>query len=175
MVPRPALPPLAALAACAALGAACGGGGGGGGAAPVGDATRLAADAAEIAPAALATELLVRLARSPAVAPTLLELAVVLPPQLVLPAGARLQAAAPLANLDGDVVGNRFVVLCGDAQNEAAAPLAVGPLFRLRLQAASPRQPGEYTVRLESVRAASRTGEALPVDPAPVDVRVTVR
>ncbi len=168
-MPRRRVLPLLALAA------SCGGGGGSVVVTPAGPTASLAAADVEIGPAVAAADVTVRLASSPELAPSLLQVAVALPPQLVLPANDRLQAAVPLATLDGGVVGDRFVVLCGDAHNPGAAPLALGPLFRLRLQPASPRQPGTYTVRFENVRAATRTGEAVPVDPAPVTATVVVR
>jgi hypothetical protein len=48
-------------------------------------------------------------------------------------------------------------------------------LFRLRLLPAAPRVPGTYTVRLHHLRASSRAGEALAVDPNPAIVTVVVR
>ena len=159
-----------------ALAAACGGGGGGGAAPPpVGATLRLEVAAAEIGAGAASGELLVRLGDTGAPAASLLEVALVLPPQLALPAVERLRPAVPLATLDGDGIGNRFVVLCGDAENADAASLVPGPLFWLRLVPSAPRQPGTFTVRLEGLRAATRTGETIATEPAPLDVAVTVR
>jgi hypothetical protein len=159
--------------------AACGGGGGSAPASvPGATAARLAAAAVEIGPAANAHgELEVRLEAVPSDGPCLLELAVDLPPAVTVPATDRLAPAtpAPLPTLDGDFVGAAFHVLCGDAANAAAAPLAVGPLFRLRLVAATPRQPGTHRVRLRPLRAATAPGAAAPFDVAPLDVDVVVR
>ncbi len=158
------------------LASACGGGGGASETpAPIGSETRLSADTLEIGAAVVSVDLLVQLIDTPAVAPTLLQVAVELPPQLTLPPNDRLQAAQALATLDGDFVDGRFLVMCGDAQNAAGSTLGRGPLFRVRLQPASPRVPGTYTVRLHHLRASSRDGEALAVDANPAVVTVVVR
>jgi hypothetical protein len=172
------LPRMSRTLSCVALAvlAACGGGGGGGNPPPpVNAALALAAADAEIGTGATTTELLVRLVAAPTVAPCLLEAAFELPPQLTMPANDRLAAAVPLVDLDGELDGARFRVLCGDAHNANASPLAVGPLFRLRVQAASPRVPGTYTVALRQVRAATREGVEVPVETAPTLATVIVR
>ena len=174
--------------------AACGGGGGGGEptvqpAAPL----RLAVDDAEIGAGTDQGEILVRLVSIvdgrtglaeaerqqplvPSVAPTLLEVAVELPSALALPASDRLVPATAVANLDGDFVGSLFVVLCGDAQNDNAAALQPGALFRLRVQPALPRQPGTYTVRFVDLRGASRDGLGnVQADAGPFTATVVVR
>lgn len=158
--------------------AACGGGGGGGGGAPgepIATTARLDAASAELAPNATVTEIVVRLAGAPAAAPCLLELAVELPPALTLPPTERLAAIAPLATLDGDFVGERFVVLCGDAVNRDATALAIGPLFRLRVSASTPRLVGTHSLQLRPLRAATRDGAEVPVETAPTRVDVLVR
>jgi len=154
--------------------AACGGGGGGTPVLPS-EPTRLLASDLDLGPAVTQGDLLVRLSTVPEPAPVLLQVAIELPPQLTLPVSDRLLAARPLPTLDGDFVGGRFVVVCGDAQNENAAPLLTGDLFRLRLQPTSPRQPGTYTVRLQQVRAASRSGEEVAAEPSVVSATVVIR
>ncbi len=154
---------------------ACGGGGAAGTTPPTTLTARLAAAAVDLGPAVQSADIVVQLASSPAEGPSLLEVAIELPPALTLPASDRLQAATALATLDGDFVGNRFVVLCGDAQNPAASTLAVGPLFRLRITPSLPRQVGTFTVRLHNLRAATRTGQPVPVETSPTVVDVTVR
>ncbi len=155
---------------------ACGGGGGGGPAVQPSTTLRLGVADAEIGTGANEAELVVRLATVPTVAPTLLEVAIELPSALVLPATGRLAAATGLTNLDGDFVGNRFVVLCGDAQNANATSLQPGDLFRLRVQPASPRVPGTYTVRFLNLRGASRDGTAtVDADTTPITATVVVR
>ncbi|MGB3965094.1 MAG: hypothetical protein WBO45_00070, partial [Planctomycetota bacterium] len=152
--------------------------GGGGGTVtppPASGNARLAADAVEIGSAATVADVTVQLASAPAEGACLLQVAVELPPELTLPANDRLQAAQPLPTLDGDFAAGRFVVLCGDAQNVAAANLALGPLFRLRLTPASPRQPGTYTVRFVGLKASTRDGTAVPADTNPTVVSVIVR
>jgi hypothetical protein len=157
------------------LAAACGGGGGGTAVVQPTAPARLAVDGATIAATANGADLLVRLAALPSPAPALLELAIELPRELTLPVDGRLAAAVSLATLDGDFHGGRFVVLCGDAQNRDAAPLQVGPLFRLRLQPAAPRQPGTYSVRVSNRRAAGIGGEDLPIDAEAITVQVVVQ
>lgn len=157
-----------------AVAAACGGGGATT-TSVVATTASLGADDVEIGTAAASADLLVRLVSVPAEAPCLLEVGVELPAALALPATGRLQAATALPNLDGDFVGDRFVVMCGDAQNAAAGPLAVGPLFRLRLLPSTPRQAGTYTVRLHNLRAATRHGDAVPVAATPAVIQVVVR
>ncbi|MGC3970440.1 MAG: hypothetical protein QM775_24825 [Pirellulales bacterium] len=156
--------------------AACGGGGGAVAPLPVSTAARLAAENVEIAPAATSADVVVRLAAVPAEAPRLLQVAVELPPGLVLPPSDRLQAIAAVSQLDGDFVGERFVIVCGDAQNPAAAPLAAGPLFRLRVAPTTPRAPGSYQLRFTDLRAASRDGQVpVPVAASPTEITVVVR
>ena len=154
---------------------ACGGGGGGGVVVPVATLAKLAADNVEIGPAAATADVLVRLASAPTLGPCLLEVKIELPPQLTLPTNDRLLGAVPLPMLDGDFVEDRFVVVCGDASNPNAAPLAVGPLFRLRIAPTSPRQPGIWRVHLHDLRGATRDGVAVPVEASPTVVDVIVR
>lgn len=156
---------------------ACSGGGGGVSlpTPPAAGEARLAADGLEIGPGSTGADLVVSLARAPSSGATLLQVDVELPPQLGLPTSDRLQAARPLATLDGDFTNGRFRVVCGDAQNAAAPPLAVGPLFRLRLVPSSPRQPGTFTLRLNGLRASAADGNAVPVDANPTVVEVVVR
>lgn len=154
---------------------ACGGGGGGGTVAPVAVPVRLDAAPLDLGPAVTATELLVRLADDTTEAPALLQVAVELPPALALPASDRLVAATPVPNLDGEPRDGRFVVLCGDARNPDAAALPKGPLFRLRLVTATPRQPGTYELRLVDLEAAAADGRRLPVHTEATVVPVTIR
>lgn len=154
--------------------AACGGGGGGSGVGVAAPA-RLVVDAVDIAAGVTAADLVVRLDGTPEPQPALLEVAVELPPQLTLAANDRLVASRAVATLDGDWVGNRFVILCGDAQNASAAPLAPGALFRLRLVPTLPRQPGTWTVTLHDLRTAANDGTVAPAAGAPVTVAATIR
>jgi len=156
--------------------AACGGGGGGTAPTPPSSGpARLGANAIEIPAAASSAEVQVQLTVDSTPAPVLLELAVELPSGLTLPASDRLAASTALVTLDGDFVNQRFVVLCGDAQNKTAAPLASGPLFRLRVVPSTPRVPGTYTLRLLPRRAATQDGEAVAFDSTPTTVDVIVR
>jgi hypothetical protein len=159
-------------------------GGGGGGSSVAGDRfdlpARVAAEPIEIGPTSSVAELLVQLTGSPLPPPTLLELAIELPPALSLPASDRVRPATTLVDLDGDfvpgdAVGDRFVVLCGDAQNPAAVPLAAGPLFHLRLLPTNPRTVGTWPVVLRDLRAAASDGRSVPSGPDPVTVQVTIR
>jgi hypothetical protein len=165
-----------AFLALVVLLAACGGGGGGGPPVQPASPLRIAVDDVEIGTAAGQVELTVQLIGRPTVAATLLEVAVELPAALSLPANNRLAAAAAISNLDGDFVGGRFVVLCGDAQNANAAALVEGPLFRLRVQPTSPRQPGSYPVRFVNLRGASRDGrDDVATDSSPITATVVIR
>jgi hypothetical protein len=155
--------------------AACGGGGGG--KTPnLSGPTRLTASPVEIPAAASSVDVLVELAQASSPPPTLLQVAVEVPSGLALATVDRLQAATQLATLDGDFVDDRFVVVCGDAQNAEGSPLPVGPLFRLRIAPASPRVPGTYTLQLKELLAASRDGQTpIAVETTPASVDVVVR
>lgn len=156
--------------------AACGGGGGGGTTTPPATGpVRVGAAAIEVPANANTADVLVDVTVDSTPAPVLLELAVEVPNGLSLPATQRLAAVAPLVTLDGDFVNQRFVVLCGDAQNVSAAPLASGPLFRLRIAPSTPRVPGTYTLKLLPRRAASQDGQAVAFDTTPTTVDVVVR
>lgn len=153
---------------------ACGGGGGGT-VAPVTVPVRLQADALDLGPSTSSAELVVRLASETTEAPVLVQATIELPPALTLAAVDRLLPVAALPTLDGEWRDGQFVVICGDAQNAVAAPLPRGPLFRVRLVATSPRQPGTYELRLIELRAAAADGTRLPIDTAPSVVSVTLR
>lgn len=152
--------------------AACGGGGAV--VTSVQTKARLAAGDVVIPVGTDSAEVLVELAAAPDTPIRLLQVAVELPTGLALPAADRLLAAVPLVTLDGDVVDGRFVISCGDARNVAAAPLAAGRLFKLRLQTTTPRRPGTWTLRFVDLLAAAADGTAVPAEttPATVDVRV---
>ncbi|MEO6595678.1 MAG: hypothetical protein ABIP94_13070 [Planctomycetota bacterium] len=167
MVRRPVLLAFLLVSAC--------GGGGGGPTPPIAAPARLAATDLDLGPATTSAELLVSLATTTVPAPVLLEVAVELPPALTMTANERLLAVAPVATLDGDFVSGRFVVICGDAQNPVAQPLQPGPLFRLRLATAVPRQPGTYTILLRNLRAAASDGSASAAQTEPTSVKVTIR
>lgn len=153
--------------------AACGGGGGGGvSPPPVSTASRLTAAPVQFAAGATSAELSVGMVAATTDAPALLQVEVELPAALTLPATDRLHAVATMPNLDGDWKQGRFVVLCGDASNQDAAPLASGTLFRLRLEPTLPRQVGTHVVRLRELRAATAGGHSSPVDNTPVEVAV---
>lgn len=155
---------------------ACGGGGGGGGVAPpVVTSSQLDVAPVTIPAGATTAELTVGLRAPHDQAPALLQVEVELPPGLTLPASDRLQAVAAVPTLDGDFANGRFVVLCGDASNQTAAPLTSGPLFRLRLETTLPRQTGTHTVHLRRLLAATSAGETSPVDSAPLAVDVVVQ
>lgn len=158
---------------------ACGGGGGGGGGGPtpgpVGTSVRLTAAPVEIPVGATERELVVAIGEQAQLGAALLQVDVELPPQLSLPPKQRLRQIVPVATLDGDFVGQSFRVLCGDAANVNPQLLQATELFALRLQPSAPRQPGTYTVRLTSVRAASADGARVESDPNPVEVTVVVR
>jgi hypothetical protein len=155
--------------------AACGGGGGGDAAPPATQPMRLTATALDLGPATSSAELVVSLPDTPTGSPVLLQVAIELPPALVLAAGAPLQAATNLVHLEGEWHDGRYLVLCGDAQNRIAAPLPTGALFRLRLAAATPRQVGQHEIRLLDLRATDSVGTRLPVATDPLLIPVTVR
>jgi hypothetical protein len=150
--------------------------GGGGSEATVTPALQLSLAGLTLPPAAAQGTVLVQVAIPPGSQPTLLECDVVVAPPLVraLPAGA-LQAAQPLPTLDGQETQAGFHVLCGDAQNPDARPLAGGALFRLVVEAASPRTPGEALVSLRNLRVVDAAGNAVPVDGAPAPARDEVQ
>jgi len=154
---------------------ACGGGGGGGVVTPLTVPVTLQADPLDLGPATSEAELVVQLATDSGQAPVLLQVAVELPPALALAPGTRLLPARSLPTLDGEASSNRLLVLCGDAQNADAAPLGKGPLFRVRLVAASPRQTGTHSVRLTGLLASAADGTPLTVATEPIEVPVRLR
>lgn len=153
---------------------ACGGGGGGT-VVPATVPVRLTAAPLDLGPATSEVELVVQIDAATTESPVLLQLAIELPPALAFAASDRLLPSANAATLDGELQGNRLVVLCGDAQNPVANVLAKGPLFRVRLVTATPRQVGTHEVRLIELRAAAADGSRLPTDAAPTIVPVTLR
>lgn len=153
---------------------ACGGSGGGT-VAPATVPVRLQADALDLGATVHAADLVVRLASDTTETPVLVQASIELPSALALPPTDRLQAIAALPTLDGEALSGRFLVVCGDTQNVVAAPLPRGPLFRLRLVAATPRQHGTFEVRITELRAAAADGTRLPVEAAPTVVPVTLR
>lgn len=167
MLRRALLSALVLLPAC--------GGGSSGPVAPVGTPLRLEADALDLGPATTTAELTVRLAGEPQLSPVALQVAVELPPALLLAAGSKLVPATPLATLDGDVIDGRFLIVCGDAQNVVAAQLAKGPLFRVRLATSTPRQTGTFQVQLTGLRASTAGGEPVAVEATPTVVQVVIR
>ncbi|HEX5051440.1 MAG TPA: hypothetical protein VFZ65_06680 [Planctomycetota bacterium] len=154
---------------------ACGGSSGGGATPPAAAPARLTAADLDLGPATTSADLVVGLATTTEPAPVLLQFAVELPSALSVAPTDRLQAAVPLATLDGDFKDGRFVVLCGDGQNANASALQVGPLLRLRLVTATPRQPGTYTILLRDLRAATNDGGASAATTEPTSVQVTIR
>jgi hypothetical protein len=108
-----------------------------------------------------------------------------LPPELSLPATERLAPATPVVTLDGDFTNSEltnsgftnseFTILCGDASNQDAQPLPVGPLFQIRLMPTSPRQPGTYIVTLKNVRAATSSGSDVPLALTTLTATVTIQ
>ena len=155
--------------------AACGGGGGATAVPPTAVPLHLAADDLDLGPATTAAELRVRLAGDAAAGAVLLEAKIELPPALSLAPNDRLTALTPLTTLDGDLGAGSFHVVCGDARNPAAAQLATGPLFAVRLVTSKPRQAGTYTLRITGLRAATKDGAPVAVEPAPTVVSVVVR
>jgi len=166
--------------------AGCGGGGGGGGGTPpppppVGTSVRLVVADVEIPTSATSGEVVFELAEQPEQPTALLQLGVQLPPELtVAPVGGRLRNAGSVVTLDGDFVTDdggvqRFVVLCGDADNLNVQPLQNGALFGLTLQPTTPRQPGTYTVTIDGIRASAADGGRVDVDANPVTLQVTIR
>jgi hypothetical protein len=164
--------PSAALLTCVL--SACGGGGGGGPKPPANVEARLDAPSLDLGPATTAAELAVALAFGGA-APSLLEVAVELPPALVVAEGEPLLAAQPVHTLRGGSHDNHYRIVCGDAATRDGAPLAAGPLFRLRLATATPRQVGTFELVLRDLRAVASDGSAVAAATQPRVVTVTVR
>lgn len=155
--------------------AACGGGGGGGVVTPVTAPLALTAAPLDLGPATSEVELVVQLATDGGQAPVLLQVAIELPPALTLASGTRLLPARNLPTLDRELTSNQLLVVCGDAQNADAGPLAEGPLFRVRLVAATPRQVGTHAVRLTGLLASAADGSRLTVATEPAVVAVQLR
>jgi len=162
----PALLPALLLAACS---------GGGGGPAAAAAPLRLAANAVVLAGSATTGELVVMLPLGSGGQVSLLEVSFELPPALTVAGLEPLQPLQPMPTLDGNLTGGRYRVVCGDAQNQVAAGLASGPLFRLRLLATNPRQVGSHTVRMLVASAARSEGARIAVDPNPTVVSVTLQ
>lgn len=155
------------------LSAACGGGGGGA-VVPVTNNARLSAADLDVPSGASVVDLVVSLAAVPSPAPALLQVGITLPSALQVAPSNRLTQAQTMSDLDGDFVGEQFVVVCGDAHAAAAAPLQQGPLFHLRLTTTSPRQPGTYAIELRSLRAATAAGDQVTADSSAVTVQAVV-
>lgn len=157
---------------------ACGGGSGAV-VAPVAAEVVLHAADVEMPPAADEANVVVELGGAAVTpAPTLLELAVELPPALRLAGGAAAGALARLQaqpTLEGELADGRLRVVCGDAQNRIAAPLAKGPLFAVRIAATAPRAVGTHSIVVRDVRAAASDGAGVPCAATPLTVRVTIR
>lgn len=153
---------------------ACGGGGGGGSTPPATEPIRLSAAAVEFGPATTTAELTVSLDSIGAVAPALAKVDIELPAGVVL-AAEPLVAAQPLLAWTGAMVDGRYRVVCGDDRNANAVLLQPGPLFRLRLTTAVPRQAGSFTITLRGLQVARANGDDATTDPNPTTVSVTVR
>lgn len=154
---------------------ACGGGGGGASVPPVATTANVELQPVTIGAGQTVVDLTVSLAQRSEPGPALLQATLVLPPELSLPATERLAPATPMVTLDGDFTNNEFTVLCGDASNEEAQPLPVGPLFQMRLMPTSPRQPGTYIVTLKNVRAATSSGSDVPLALTTLTATVTIQ
>jgi hypothetical protein len=155
---------------------ACGGGGGGGGGvAPIATTANVQLKPVTIGPGQAIVDLTVSLVDRPALGPALLQGTLILPPELSLPTNGRLAPAIPVVTLDGDfTTGNEFTVLCGDATNQDAQPLPVGPLFQIRLMPSEPRQLGTYTVTLDNVRASTSAGDSVQLALTTLTAIVTI-
>ncbi|MCA8948840.1 MAG: hypothetical protein KDE27_05015 [Planctomycetes bacterium] len=165
--------PLPCTLVLALVFAACGGGGGGG--TPVGPTARLASAEVEFGATATSAELAIALADLPVPAPTLMQVTIELPAALAVAPSDPLRAVQAVPTLQGARQGNRFVVVCGDDQNQAGTPLQNGELFRLRLATVSPRQVGTHTIVLRELVLAQNDGTEAPVDGTPVSVTAVVR
>jgi len=155
--------------------AACGGGGGSAVPPATAPSARLEAQPIEIGTTMTVADVTVALAQRPEPAPALLQARVTLPPELTLPAQDRLAPATPLVTLEGNLVGGDFLIVCGDASNQNAAPLPNGALFRLRVAPSVPRTPGTYTLTLRDLKAATIEGDDVPLVADAVTVAVTIR
>lgn len=154
---------------------ACGGGGGSAATPAAAPSARLEAQPVEMGATMTVADITVALAQRPEPAPTLLEARVTLPPELTFPAQDRLVAATPLVTLEGNLVDNEFIIVCGDASNANATPLPNGSLFRLRVAPSTPRTPGTYTVTLRDLKVASSAGDSVPLAAEAITVAVTIR
>lgn len=153
---------------------ACGGGGGGSSTPPANEPIRLSAAAVEFGPATTTAELTVSLDAVGPVAPALAKVDIELPAGVML-ATEPLAAAQPLLTWNGAMVDGLYRVVCGDDRNQNPALLQPGPLFRLRLTTAVPRQVGSYTITLRGLQVARANGDDANTDPNPTTVSVTVR
>ncbi|MFT4840805.1 MAG: hypothetical protein ACI8UD_003324 [Planctomycetota bacterium] len=159
---------------------ACGGGGGGASVPPAATTANVELQPVIIGAGQTVVDLTVSLAQRSEPGPALLQATLVLPPELSLPATERLAPATPVVTLDGDftnseLTNSEFTILCGDASNQDAQPLPVGPLFQIRLMPTSPRQPGTYIVTLKNVRAATSSGSDVPLALTTLTATVTIQ
>ncbi|MGK0520495.1 MAG: hypothetical protein ACJAUC_003201 [Planctomycetota bacterium] len=154
---------------------ACGGGGGGASVPPAATTANVELQPVIIGAGQTVVDLTVSLAQRSEPGPALLQATLVLPPELSLPATERLAPATPVVTLDGDFTNSEFTILCGDASNQDAQPLPVGPLFQIRLMPTSPRQPGTYIVTLKNVRAATSSGSDVPLALTTLTATVTIQ
>ncbi|HEB53855.1 MAG TPA: hypothetical protein ENI87_11435 [bacterium] len=165
--------PIPPLTLCLLL-AACGGGGGGNSAPSAGSSPSFEVAPATIAAGSDETELAFAVGSGFAATPVLLEAHFHLPPQLRVPVQDPLVASSSLVTLDGEARADGFLVVCGDAVNPEPSPLPIGELFRLRVQAGQPRQPGTYAITVDGLRASTANGDPVPLGSDSFTVNVTV-
>jgi hypothetical protein len=157
---------------------ACGGGGGGGAVPPATTELRLRLDGTTIGSGQSDGTVTLRIDALPAgVRPALLEADFVFDPARLRPSTARapLQALQGEPTLDGQLHGDSYHVICGDAQHAAAALLAAGPMLSLALEPMAPRAPGDVAVELRNLRVVDQDGAPLTAAGGPIVAHVTVQ
>lgn len=154
--------------------AACGGGGGGA-APPAPNEARLEVGSATVPAGATTVAVDVQLL-GPIGSSALLQFDLAYDRARLRPAAGRpsLEPLQPVRTLDGDVAGEVFRVLCGDARNPAPTTLREGPMVRLYFDLLPPRSAGTLDLTLQNARLVDAAGARVALDPNPAVGRITV-
>jgi len=155
---------------------ACGGSGGPG-PTPLANELRLTISDATLPATATTGDLTVSLAEhTPELAPALLQFDLAIDPPIVsVAAGSPLTAIQNIETLDGDFVEGGFRIICGYGESPDAQQLSSGALFRIALQASTPRVAGAATVTMTGLRVVDGQGEQVPLDSGPITAAITVQ
>lgn len=160
----------------ALLPAACSGGGGDA-PVPVAGDLRLAITGATLPTGVSTASLTVSLADRPStLRPALLEFELAIDPPIVrIAQSTPLTAIQGTETLDGDHTANGYRVIYGFGESSDVVELPSGNLFRIALQAVTPRSPGTANISLRNLRIVDAEGDPVPTNSDPISATVTVQ